>query len=175
MTDYQEAVQNPGFCFTDAELQSGLPVTGLWNMPEAMSGNFAVVFQIRSSGHTYAVKCFTTYHPDQEQRYAIIAEYLQQARLPYMVGFVFLRQGIKIRGQWYPILKMEWVHGESLDSYIVRNLKDSEAIQNLANRFVDLTSALEHYKIAHGDLQHGNILVVNGDIRLRANIKSCGN
>lgn len=34
--------------------------------------------------------------------------------LPYTVGFEYQREGIRIRGEWYPLLKMEWVEGETL-------------------------------------------------------------
>jgi serine/threonine protein kinase len=166
MTDYQEAIQNPRLCFADHELQSGLPVIGLWNVPKAMSGSFAVVFQIDCNGRKYAVKCFTAYHPDQEERYAIISQHLKQTHLPYIVGFEFLRQGIKVRGQWYPILKMEWVDGDPLNSYIEKNLGNPQSIQGLAQKFLKLISDLRRCLIAHGDLQHGNILIVDGDFRL---------
>jgi hypothetical protein len=77
-----------------------------------------------------------------------------------------LRQGIRIRGQWYPILKMDWIDGVALNTYVEKHLMNPGAIQALAHNFLKLTSDLRRHSIAHGDLQHGNLLVVNGDIRL---------
>ncbi len=83
-----------------------------------------------------------------------------------MVGFDFLQQGIQAKGKWYQILKMEWVHGDTLNKFIEKNLKSPQEIQSLAQKFLQLVSELRQFNIAHGDLQHGNILVVNGCFRL---------
>ena len=42
---------------------------------------------------------------------ATSTRHLRQARLPFTVDFSYLEQGIRVRGQWYPVLKMEWVEG----------------------------------------------------------------
>ncbi len=164
--DYQEAIQNPRFCFADRELQRGTPVTNTWGLPRPISGAFASVYQLACNGKQYAVRCFVKYHPDQAQRYAAISEQLRRVRLPYMVTFNMLNQGIRVRGDWYPILKMEWIDGLPLNTYVERHLYDSDLLRNLAERFKDLTLQLEQASIAHGDLQHGNLLVVNHDFRL---------
>ena len=164
--DYNEAIQNPRFCFADSELQRGSPVLSPLGLPIVIAGGFADVYQMNCNGRKYAVRCFTRYHPDQEKRYAIISKCLQNTRLPYMVDFSFIKDGIKIRDQWYPILKMEWIDGETLDTYVEKNLKNPQIIQNLAERFLDIIIGLRRHSIAHSDLQHGNVLVVNGDLRL---------
>jgi serine/threonine protein kinase len=83
-----------------------------------------------------------------------------------MVPFHFLRKGILVRGSWYPIVKMEWVNGETMDSYIKNNLRNSSALRDLAVRWLQMLSALQRASITHGDLQHGNILIINGEIKL---------
>ncbi len=164
--DYNEAIQNPRLCFADPELQRGAPVLSPLGLPQVISGAFASVYQMQCPGRKYAVRCFTHYHPDQEKRYDIISMYLHKTRLPSMVDFVFLKEGIKIRGQWYPILKMEWVEGETLDTYVEKNLRNPHILQRLAERFLEITLGLRRHAIAHADLQHGNVLVVCGDLRL---------
>ncbi|MBI2486423.1 MAG: hypothetical protein HYW01_05610 [Deltaproteobacteria bacterium] len=165
--DYEEAIQNPNFCFSDLELKSGISVLNQLGLPKSSAGSFAQVFQINCNVRKYAVKCFTTKcHPDLEQRYAIISKQIKQTRLPYIISFEFIKQGIKVRGQWYPILKMEWIEGEPLNTYIEKNLSNKQAILNLAKQFYKLISELNNYSIAHGDLQDGNIFIVNEDIRL---------
>src|SRR5262249_28223604 len=85
---------------------------------------------------------------------------------PYVVGFEFLPKGIKVKSQWYPILKMEWVRGELLHDYIKKHLRDSVTLLKLAERWQAMIKALQGATISHGDLQHGNIVVVNGELRL---------
>lgn len=164
--EYQDAIQNPKSCFSNLDLQQSKPETDKLGLPRPRSGNFAVVFPLIHGSSKWAVRCFTTYHPDQEMRYQKISEYLKKQALPYTVGFEFIKQGIKVKGSWYPILKMEWAEGESLLKYIERNLGKPAEIQSLADKFYTLVCDLKKHGIAHGDLQHGNLLVVNGGFRL---------
>ncbi|MHC4507276.1 MAG: hypothetical protein ACYTFI_28745, partial [Planctomycetota bacterium] len=53
-----------------------------------------------------------------------------------------------------------------LSSYIERNLSKRRAIKALAAKWQEMIAALKDAGVAHGDLQHGNILVVGGEIRL---------
>jgi hypothetical protein len=72
-----------------------------------------------------------------------------------------------VRGQWYPILKMEWVQGEPLSAFIERHLGNRSTLLSLARRWVEMVEALRGASIAHGDLQHGNVLVTSdGQLRL---------
>src|SRR5262249_24224520 len=64
------------------------------------------------------------------------------------------------------ILKMEWVEGERLDRYIEKNLSNPSALLSLAKLWVQMVKALRQASVAHGDLQHGNVLVVQGGLRL---------
>ena len=164
LTDYQEAVQNPSLCFSTPELKNGIIQTDRFGLPKPVTGGFASVYQVKNRSSKYAIRCFIHNFPDQEARYSIISRYLEQANLPFMVDFVFLRQGILIKKQWYPILKMEWINGEPLSAYIINNLQSPQQIRKLADKFLAVLAALRAKKIAHGDLQHGNILIVNGTL-----------
>lgn len=83
-----------------------------------------------------------------------------------MVGFTFLPQGIRVRSRWFPVLKMEWISGASLEKYIQQNLGNPRAILKLAERWKKLIRALARAGISHGDLQHGNVLVIGGKLCL---------
>jgi serine/threonine protein kinase len=115
---------------------------------------------------TWAVRCFLRELSDQQRRYEAISQHLKAARLDYTVGFDYIPRGIRIRGQWYPILKMEWVQGDSLNTYIEKHLNNLSALSDLAKRWVGMIETLQRACIAHGDLQHGNVLVANGNLRL---------
>lgn len=164
--DYSNAVQNPHLNFQDPELQQGEPELTPFGLPRPWSGNFATVFQMHCQQCDWAVRCFTRELSDQQSRYAVIHHHLESAKLPYTVQFDFIPKGIKVNGQWFPILKMAWVAGELLDQFIFKHLHNAKVLRQLAIRWVRMVKQLESAKMAHGDLQHGNILVVKGNIKL---------
>jgi len=137
-------------------------------MPKAISGNFASVFTIQGTdGRRWAVKCFTRYVGDQAVRYRQVSEALQKISSPWKVPFEYLPRGVLCQGTWYPALKMEWVEATGLLPYIDAHLSDQQALAELAKKFGYLVQELSRYGIAHGDLQHGNILVTpSGGLKL---------
>jgi hypothetical protein len=165
-SDYQDTIQNPRSAFSDPALRDGSVVRDALGLPKPISGSFATVYQVDHAGRRYAVRCFLRHVPDIAQRYAAISAYLRQASLPYTVEFNFISQGIRLRSQWFPILKMDWLEGERLDVFVARNLNDGTALLELTRRFVELALALRQAGIAHGDLQHGNLLIVNHKLRI---------
>jgi hypothetical protein len=167
-SDYSEAIQNTAYCFQDPDLHAGIPRLDQFGIPRPISGNFASVFNITGNdGRRWAVKCFTSYVVDQERRYGFISNRLGQLHYPWQVSFEFLHAGIRVRGNWYPVLKMEWVEGASLIQYIETYLWEPAALAALARRFANLTIELAKAGIAHGDLQHGNLLIAHdGGLRL---------
>ncbi len=167
--EYNEAIQNPRSAFADAELQAGQPVLTPLGLPRPITGAFASVYQlVCANQRTYAVRCFLREFGDQQERYAAISAHLAGAgeRLPYMTNFTYLAQGIRVSGRWYPILKMEWLEGDALQVYIERNLDNPIALLNLAEQWVLMTKWLRTAEIGHGDLQHGNVIVSGGQLRL---------
>ncbi len=164
--DYNEAIQNPRSSFDDPDLRAGVPELTPLGLPRPITGNFASVYRVHCAGKDWAVRCFWRDFDDLQQRYAAISAHLQSAQLPYTVGFQYLPRGIKVRGQWYPILKMEWVEGQLLNEYVEQHLHDPAALRRLADRWRDMVRALERATLAHGDLQHGNVLVKNGELKL---------
>lgn len=166
LTDYQEAIQAPRRCFADPELRQGTPLLDGLGLPRPVTGGFASVYQIASGGRRFAVRCFNRPAPDVAQRYHLIDQHLRAANLPATVLFEYLARGIQVRGEWYPVLKMEWIDGDPLHLYLARHLDRPWAIRLLAHQFAHLCADLARHGIAHGDLQHGNILVVDGALRL---------
>jgi hypothetical protein len=61
---------------------------------------------------------------------------------------------------------MEWLEGDALQVYVERNLDDREALRSLAKQWVQMTKQLRGAQIGHGDLQHGNVIVSGGQLRL---------
>jgi len=164
--DYREALQACDVAFSDPELKNATAVCDNLGMPRAFSGQNATVFQLRNGPRTWAVKCFAHEFVDQQRRYAAVSTHLQKVRLPYTVAFQFLEQGVNVRGAWYPVLKMEWVEGEPLKRFIERSLRDPVALRQLAARFLEMVKSLQAVGVAHGDLQHGNLIVCGQGLRL---------
>lgn len=163
--DYREAIQAPSIAFKDLELRQATVECDKMGLPRPRSGGFATVYKA-TYFKTWAVRCFNRQVDDQQERYAAISGFLQQQKLPYMVDFTFLKEGIRVKGNWYPVLKMEWVSGDPLHVFIERNLANPNALLWLAQSWVTMVGELQQSGIAHGDLQHGNVLVVGNSLKL---------
>src|SRR5262245_42790184 len=122
-TDYNEAVQEPRLCFADPELASGQVTVGPLGLPQAHSGNFADVYQVTSADgkQRWAVKCFTRQVENLQRRYQAVSEHLARAQLRFTVEFHYLSEGIRVRGDWFPVLKMRWVEGLALNEFVRRH------------------------------------------------------
>ncbi len=166
-SDYQDIIQNPATAFTDADLRLGTVVTNRLGLPRVASGNFASVYEMHCGSRRWAVRCLLRKVADQQRRYELLSRHLSGLWLPPLVGFVYLPQGIRVRGEWYPLVKMEWVEGVALHTFVERHLHDPQALYNLAARWRGLVNSLRGSRLAHGDLQHGNVLVTSsGDLKL---------
>jgi WD40 repeat protein len=161
--DYNEAVQDPGTSFADPELRAGEAAANALGIPQPRSGNFADVYEFRCAGNSkWAVKCFTRQVHGLRERYAAISQHLQQAKLPFTVDFQYLEQGILVRGQWYPILKMRWVEGLTLNEFVRDALDKPALLDALGQIWLRMARRLREARMAHADLQHGNVLLVPG-------------
>jgi regulation of enolase protein 1 (concanavalin A-like superfamily) len=162
--DYNEAIQDPRSNLGDAELKAGEAVTNALGIPMPRSGNFADVYEVRCpSGSRWAVKCFTREVHGLRERYAEISRYLSQVNLPFMVDFKYLEKGIRVRGQWFPVLKMQWVEGFVLNEFVRDNLDKKPILQALGQIWLRMSRRLRKAQLAHCDLQHGNVLFVPGN------------
>lgn len=164
--DYNEAIQNPSHCFDDPDLKAGSIECNALGLPKSASGAFASVFKITTKSGAWAIRCFLRFLPEQTDRYKKISQFVLFDNLECTVDFHFIEKGIMVRGAWYPILKMRWVDGDTLDLYVQKHHKDAERISKLSSDFHDLVMQLETADIAHGDLQHGNIIVSSEGLRL---------
>lgn len=165
--DYNESVQQPQACFADSELRRCRVELNHLGLPRPMTGAFASVYRLSNlSGTSWAVRCFLEHRDDMKERYAAIKNTVDGPARDLFASFEFIEKGIKVRNEWYPILKMEWVDGDSLDRYLDRHVKTRAKVASLHKQFRELVFKLKNAGIAHGDLQHGNILVTDSGLRL---------
>jgi hypothetical protein len=170
--DYNEAVQNPQHCFGDPELQQAQPSLNPLGLPWPRSGNNADVYKLaRPGGHAWAVKCFTREVHGLRERYQAVSNYLKRRHFPFLVDFHYLEQGIRVHGQWYPVVKMRWVEGLMLNELVRDYAGKPLFLERLADMWVRLSQEMRAAQFDHGDLQHGNVLLVPGSspgrLRLR--------
>ncbi len=167
ITDFTNAVQNPQICFAgNPELAQAEIASGRLGQPLVWSGQFASVYQARLGNRAVAVRCFTHEVRDQQKRYGLLHDFLDAVLPESFVRFRYLEQGIRVNGQWYPVVRMDWADGQALNHFVRDNLENGEAIAEIAARWRGAVNALNGLKIAHNDLQHGNV-IVSGDLRLR--------
>jgi hypothetical protein len=149
-------------------LRTTLPAVDRLGMPLVTSGQFAYVYKLKSmnGGGDFAVRCFRGYLGDRDQRYRAIQEHLTSAPVSHLSPFAYAPEGILVAGQRFPILFMNWIEGPTLDLYIGEMLHRSDVLLHLSEEWLRLMTALRASGIAHGDLQHGNIIVEHGQLRL---------
>ena len=171
--DYETAVLNLKHSMGDPELQAGETALNRRGMPMLWAGGFADVYKISGADGTkkWALKCFTRKVTARAIRYRHISQHLKQAKLPFMVDFRYLTEGVRIRGEWYPALKMQWVeNGLCLNEFVERYLDRPKMLEALVQLWAKTAGRLREARMAHADLQHGNVLLVpksNGRIVLR--------
>jgi hypothetical protein len=149
-------------------LRTTLPAVDRLGMPLVTSGQFAYVYKLKSTNGDgdFAVRCFRGYLGDRDQRYRAIQEHLWGSPVSYLSEFSYASEGILVGGNRFPILFMKWIEGPTLDFYINEMLQRRDVLLHLSEEWLRLLHALQASGIAHGDLQHGNIIVEHGQLRL---------
>jgi hypothetical protein len=168
---YFSAIQNPRTAFKDPELKSCEveQQPGLFGatLPKPYSGGFTVTYHLHNQrNQNWAVRCFTKDVPELQRRYDAFGRFLAGSNAPYFVRATCQFDGMQVNSAWYPIIKMQWVEGQPLNTYVEDLLVKKAPLAALIGQFESLVRALKQMKIAHGDLQHGNIIVNGGKLFL---------
>ncbi|TCP12548.1 serine/threonine protein kinase [Simplicispira metamorpha] len=162
LEQYNQAFQLHSKLLFDPDLRTGTVATTGLGLPLAISGGFALTYTIKTASKKYAVRCFHRESKALERRYEAISRRLASLRSPYFLDFQFQPKGISVDGSTFPIVKMAWAKGETLGEFIENNRDNSQALSKLSASIVSLAAFLEKERIAHGDLQTGNLMVSDG-------------
>ena len=128
----------------------------------AYTGGFSVVFPYEASdGTKWAFRCWHSDINNTQRRYELISEAIQKAHLAFLCDFDYVEKGINVEGTIYPTTRMRWIEGITIKEYICKYKQSKDKLISLAENFLAMTQALHEQSLAHGDLQHGNILVTN--------------
>jgi hypothetical protein len=172
-SDYKDALQNPDTAFREPDLQTSQAERSPMGVPRARSGAFASVYKMSRGTKALALKLFNFPNEDRAGRYQAVSDYLKQlgAKKPAaMVGFEYHAEGIRVGKGWYPTLTMEWVKGKTLGEWVreamERRVPDVAAVRVMADAWVRLMDEMQAAEIAHGDLQHDNVMVVGNQLVL---------
>ena len=159
--DYDTAVRYLDKFVFDNVLRYGKPVmrANNPNLLRSYNGGKAIVYEIQTNPKKFALKCWVEDLGDLKIRYKAIDRYLNQIKLPYFVDFSYDEQGILVNGQKFPTIRMEWVNGIGLKTFISNNINNPTCIRAFADKFLAMVNSLHQNNISHGDLQHGNIMV----------------
>lgn len=126
----------------------------------AYAGGFSVVFPYKTAnGEKWAFRCWHSDIKNSKKRYETISDAIKKAKLSFLCEFLYIDEGINVEGNIYPTTRMRWVDGITIKDYICQNRNSKDMLIALADNFLKMTQALHAQSLAHGDLQHGNILV----------------
>ena len=133
--------------------------------PYRSSGAFAVVFKMKDpkTGRNYALKCFTDEQEGRGEAYRQIAEELEFVDSTYITAVKYLEQELFVdsscNDEVFPVLLMDWVDGETMETYVADHYADSHAMAMLCYRFCKMAGWLRSQSFAHGDIKPDNIMV----------------
>ena len=142
-----------------------VPVLDKYGEPYRSSGAFAVVFKMKDeqTGKCYALKCFTEEQVGRAEAYHKIAEELEFVDSPYITSVKYLEKEIFVdsncEDEEFPVLLMDWIEGETMETYIADNYTDNYAMSMLCYRFCKMAAWLRSQSFAHGDIKPDNIMV----------------
>src|SRR2546428_1773499 len=159
-------MQSPQRSLGDPELQKAQIDKDRFGMPKPATGGNAVAYKATEGQNAWAVRCFLRPISDHAGRYAAISKHLQKNGAAHCHKFFYLADGLRIKGGTFPIVKMAWVQGPNLDRFVEGVLDKPRELASLREKFRALMRDIEVGKFAHGDLQHGNILVRGRDLLL---------
>ena len=142
-----------------------VPVLDKYGEPYRSSGAFAVVFKMKDeqTDKCYALKCFTEEQEGRAEAYRQIAEELEFVDSPYITSVKYLEKELFVdsncEDEEFPVLLMDWIEGETMETYVAANYTDTHAMAMLCYRFCKMAAWLRSQSFAHGDIKPDNIMV----------------
>lgn len=159
VSDYQEAIQNPNLWIGFSDLRIGKLAIDPLGKPKVISSNSACVFQLNLLPQTLALRFFTKPLSNQERRYGLVGQYIKTNRLPGLLDCQYIPQALRVGNDSYPLVKMAWIEGDTLDRAIEESLNSSYKLLDLAAKWQNLITILQSSGFAHGDLEHRNVII----------------
>lgn len=154
------SVENKDILVLDNHAKNGIFKRDARGRLIAYTGGFSVVFPYKTSnGEKWAFRCWHSEIKNSKKRYESISNAIKNAKQSFLCEFQYIDKGINVEGNIYPTTRMRWIDGITIKDYICQNRNSKDLLIALADNFLKMTQALHSQSLAHGDLQHGNILV----------------
>lgn len=128
-------------------------------MPVMASGARATVVKGTVRGRTVGLKMFSADPGEMATGYRSLHEHRMSSPCRALVEAQWEERAIYLDGRSYPGVIMDWQEGSLLDGFLDHFVGQSSAVLSLAQSWENLARELSAAQIAHGDLQHGNIIV----------------
>ena len=163
ISEYVRAIQDASSNLD--KLAHLVPVLDDHGEPYRSSGAFAVVFKMKDeqTGKCYALKCFTEEQEGRAEAYRQIADELDMVDSPYITSVKYMEKELFVDSQCeedeFPVLLMDWVDGETMETYIAANYQNQSAMLMLCYRFGKMAAWLRTQSFSHGDIKPDNIIV----------------
>ena len=163
ISEYVRAIQDASSNLD--KLAHLVPVQDDHGEPYRSSGAFAVVFKMKDeqTGKCYALKCFTEEQEGRAEAYRQIADELNMVDSPYITSVKYMEKELFVDSQCeedeFPVLLMDWVEGETMETYIAANYHNQSAMSLLCYRFGKMAAWLRSQSFAHGDVKPDNIII----------------
>ena len=163
ISEYVRAIQDASSNLD--KLAHLVPVLDDHGEPYRSSGAFAVVFKMKDeqTGKCYALKCFTEEQEGRAEAYRQIADELEFVDSSYITSVKYLEKEIFVDSSCeedeFPVLLMDWIDGETMETYIAENYQDNYTMAMLCYRFCKMAAWLRSQPFAHGDIKPDNIMV----------------
>lgn len=169
LSDIVVAINNSNNCICHPLIKAG-SVFKFNGRPICYSGNYGAVFKYNTDNGIKALRVWTkdlAYLTDIAILTKLISKQISNIQLTCFTHFEYIEKGILAKGEYHPILVMDWCEGLNLKEYISVNRNNSTKLSLLADNFLTIIKALHSKRISHGDLQHGNIIInKSGNIKL---------
>ena len=163
--EFNAMMQNPRIAFRDKQLHTVEIERGAAGMPRARAGAFADVYRaIFPNQQSQAIRVFASHQPERLERYRAIYEHLSSQKLGFIVPFTYSDDGMRApNGKWYPLITMEWVKGDTLFDWLQKTAgsSDGRSIGAISEKWRETVQGLHRAKVAHGDLQHANVMITD--------------
>lgn len=160
--------------FNDPDLRRAEPCLDGNGDPEFYSGGLAIVYKAKIGGKYCALRFFCAHYTDTlRDRLGMISDFIKKSKPSFLVNFSFMPEGILEKGNSgarpvaYPVVKMDWVEGETLYNYIDANVRKRNKMADLAAKWSELCRTLTASGASHGDLHPENVIVgQDGNLKL---------
>ncbi len=159
ISDIKISIENKNIFVKDEFIKQGEFVRNNNGSLQLYAGGFTAVFPVIVNGKKWAFRCWHSELGNVKRRFSKISDFIKSVNVPYLCDFEYVDEGIIVNGKIYPTTRMRWIDGVTIKEYICSYADDKPKMLALAANFLSLIRDMHQHHLAHGDLQHGNLII----------------